>query len=481
MNEITSPEGAGAPSSAESTPLLPCHIIIAHPDKPKFLVIRHSGDHWSPPMLKVPVAGSIMYKPAMINRGMMKKYGLRTTVLRIVMEAQNYVLIELELHASSKRQMQAVWVGREEYAQFKKRGDDDTDPFEFWLQEKEDGEVSDLRAPWQRYGWYQRADEWLTQKLVELGIQERGSIQQFKAGWPMACILRVSTSQGQVYLKSSYNKKPGEARLTNLLAGKWPEHVPAPLASDEASNWMVLRDFKLRNENIPSWNDLPEFARVLGKIQVGLMDELENLKEIECGNMNLDFLCNTDGRSQDLFESSVALLQEGQNALTDDDLDLFRSSVLEIHESCRELECFEIPDSLSHLDFRPDNLFVEDGRYFVIDWADVAITHPFMALCRTLDFFEHYMNEDMALDGHDHIDQEVVNSMKDAYLANFVGFQPHEKLEEAFRIAYSIYPLFYFYYVAGQIRLIEPGSPHSDLLVHLLKSRARILIRSGTE
>ncbi len=481
MNESQKSEGAGLITDAETGALIPCHIIIAHPDKPKFLVIRHGGDHWSPPALKVPEAGSIMYKPATINRGMMKKYGFRTTVLRIVMEAQNYALIELELHASSRRQMQAVWVGREEYARFKKRGDDDTDPFEIWLDEKERGETPALRAPWQRYGWYKEAEQWLTRTLVDLGIQESGSIQQFKAGWPMACILRVLTTQGHVHLKASYDKKPGEARLTRILAEKWPRHVPAPLATDEERNWMVLRDYRLREENMPSWKDLPEFGRLLGEIQIGLMGETEGLDRVECINMNLGFLRNEGEESDALMEEAVALLQTGQNALGAEELNAFREAVARVREKCVQLEDYGIPDCLSHLDYRPDNFFVEDGDHKVIDWADVAITHPFMALCRTLDFFEHYMSEEIALDGVDRVDQQLIIEIKDAYLSNFTGFHPAVNLQEAFKTAEAVFPLLYFFYVALQIRMIEPGSPHSDLLIHLLKARARILARSAPD
>ena len=274
------PDTAATPAASAAESKIPCHFIIAHPEKPKFLVIRHSGNHWSPPMLKVPAQGALMYKPAEINRGMMRKYKLRTSVLRVIMEASNYSVVELELHASSQQQMQAVWMGPEEYARFRKRGEGARDPFEKWLREAQAGDIPERRAPWQRRGWYRVAEAWFSRKLVELGIQVTGSTQQFKAGWPSACLLRVATARGDIHFKAAYDKPPGEARLTNVLARIWPDHIDKPLATDEKRNWMVMRDFKMRGENRPSIRHLPAFAGTLGKIQRDSMQHMDLWREL---------------------------------------------------------------------------------------------------------------------------------------------------------------------------------------------------------
>lgn len=479
MNESQIPGDANASSSAESQSMIPCHIIISHPDKPKFLVIRHAGDHWSPPMLQVPSQGALMYKPATINRGMMKKYKLRTTVLRCVMEASNYALFELEMHASSSQKMQAVWVGLEEYAQFRQLKDGQPDPFEAWLRERASGVIPKLRAPWQKPGWYRTAQKWFDARVMDAGIQATGSTQQHKAGWPAACLLRVASAEGQIYFKASYDKPPGEARITEALAERWPDHVPAPLAVDESRNWMVMRDFKIRSENRPSVEHLAEFSETLGRIQLESIQEIDDWRGLDCPDMSLDFLCNRDGRADSLFAKIAPLLTSGLQPLDEGQMKELESAIEEARRQCDELAGLGIPDALSHLDYRPDNFFVEDGRIRIIDWADVAITHPFMAMCRTLDFLDHYSNELVSLDGVDSITEETRNGMRDAYLSCFREFADPAKLLEAFETARSVFRLFYFYYVAGQIQWIEPGTPHGNLLHFLLCSRARMLIREA--
>lgn len=476
-NDSTLSVQAPDPDSPKST--IPCHCIVAHPEKPKFLVIRHSGDSWSPPTLGVPAGGALMYKPAVINRGMMNKYRLRTTVLRIIIETNKYALIELELHASSQQQMQAVWVGADEYQQFRQPGSEDSDPFVAWLDQQERGLIPPRRAPWQLPGWYKEAERWFSTRLVEQGIQVTGSTQQFKAGWPTACLLRSATAQGDVFLKATYAKPPGEARLTAALAKIWPEHVPEPLAVDEARNWMLMRDYRLKDENKPGFSDLPEFSRTLAKIQIESMKSLEEFRAIGCTDMNHDFLCNKDGKAQALLAKIAPLLSSGPLPLDTKQVRALNSAFSVAHRKCEELQAFGIPDSFSHLDYRPDNFFVENGQVKIIDWADVAITHPFMAMCRTLDFLEHFKRTKAVPGDIRNVDVEDVNNMLEAYLDRFSEFVPPEKLQEAFACARSVYTLFYLLYVAGQLQLIEPGTPQADLLQHLLCSRALALIEQA--
>lgn len=429
-------------------------------------------------MLQVPGDGTLMYKPAVINRGMMKKYGLRTSVLRIVMEAQNYALIELEMHASSQRPMQAVWVGLEEYAQFRKRNSGDEDPFEKWLKQQQTTGVPELRAPWERRGWYKVAENWLTNKLVELGIQAKGSVQQFKAGWPTASILRVSTVQGQIHFKATYAKPPGEARLTKLLAQKWPDHVPEPLAVDEARNWMVMRDFKMKKENQPSPDSYPEFARTLGAIQVEAMADLALWHNLKCAVMDLDYLREENGRAEALYVEVEPLLLGGLQPFDGEDIARLGEAITAKRALCDSLAEYKIPDSLSHLDYRPDNFFIEDGKCKIIDWADVVIAHPFMAMCRTLDFLDRHADESSAPEAIGLVDQAMKDSMRDAYLTAFSKILPDAALHEAFNCARKVYPLFFFFYLASQCRIIEAGTPQSDILQSLLKARAIDLIKS---
>lgn len=459
---------------AESVGTIPCHCIIAHPEKPKFLVIRHT-DRWVPPILHVPGEGHLMYKPAVINQGMMRKYGLRTSVLRIVTEMQNYALVELELHASSRQQMQAVWVGRKEYARFRSRPEGDDDPLENWLEESAKESVPQLRSPWQRRGWYRQAERWMSDKLIELGIQARGSVQQFKAGWPSSCLLRVSTLKGQVYFKATYNKPPGEAELTRFLAEQWPDLAVKPLAVDEKRGWMLSRDYKMK-KNRPPKSRFPEFARALGRFQVEAMDRMSEWRDMACLVMDLGYLTNEGGRLEHLLGRVEAQLEGAPTPLTREEMDSLGDAIAAAGDAARALYDFDIPDTLSHLDFRPDNFFLEGGKCRVIDWADVAISHPFMAFCQTLDFFTRYERDEAWVDHSKAIDEALKNEMTAAYLSAFADLVPAEQAIEAFELAQDVFPLFWFLYLASQTCIIEAQTPQWQNINSLLKKEARLLI-----
>lgn len=464
-----------APEAIAAAAPIPCHCIIAHPGKAKFLVIRHT-DRWAPPILQVPGDGHLMYKPALINQGMMQKYGLRTTVLRIVMEMQNYALIELEMHASSQQQMQAVWVGREEYARFRSTPEGEEDPLENWLDEREKAPVPELRAPWERRGWYGKAERWMSDKLVEQGIQASGSVQQFKAGWPTACLLRVATVQGQVFFKASYDKPPGEARLTRFLSERWPDLVPEPLAVDERRHWMLLRDYRMKKENRPPRESYAEFAATLGRFQVDAAGCLENWHELTCPVMDEGLLLGEDGRLESLLGRADLLLASGPAAWNKGDRVRLRTAVRAAIRAVRVLCGYGIPDSLSHLDFRPDNFFLEDGKYRVIDWADVAIGHPFMAFCQTLEYFERREREKSLPASEQAIDEPIRNEMEAAYLSSFEGLMPKGRLKAAFEQARAVFPLFWFLYLTSKMDLVEPGTPQWGNLNSLLGKMAGQLV-----
>jgi len=454
---------------------VPCHCIIAHPEEAKFLVIRHSNG-WSPPLLQVPTDGTLMYKPAVINQGMMRKYGLRTTVLRHILSSRNYHCIELELHASSPRNLQAVWVSRDNYAQFSRQDAGADDPFESWLRERESGEIPQLRSPWERPGWYQEAEQWLTDRLVELDIQASGSIQQFKAGVPVSCLLRVATARGQIYFKAGYAKPPGEVRLTDFLVQKWPDLVPTPLAVDEDLNWMVMRDFGMKKENRAKPEHYADFAGVLAKFQIEAMECSDEWSELACPVMDLEFLGDAQGRAGELFDQVEPSLSGGRRALDESEMSRLREAIDRARTSCVELAAYEIPNSLAHLDYRPDNWFVEDGQCRVMDWADVVVTHPFMSLCQTLSFFDqHGTGEPGRTDGAA-FDRSLREAMVNAYLNVFEGYGSPGEMAAALEVSGRVYPLLRFYCIAFELQYIEEEGPHNLGVRNLLKQAARSLI-----
>ena len=46
---------------------------------------------------------------------------------------------------------------------------------------------------------------------------------------------------------------------------------------------------------------------------------------------------------------------------------------------------FGIPETIQHDDLHDGQVFVQDGRYLLLDWGDACVSHPFFTLAVTLD------------------------------------------------------------------------------------------------
>ncbi|HKX55393.1 MAG TPA: hypothetical protein VJN01_04805, partial [Xanthomonadales bacterium] len=242
-----------------------CHCLVRHPDKAKFLVVKHD-ENWSPPVLMFP-PGLIDFKVNQINQGMQDKYGLKTRVLRPIVHLPNYHCIEMELISMQPaKKLQAVWVDETEYQRTGSASGGAPDPFALWFAERKAATIPEQRPAFHRVGWFDQAEHWIQFQLDRLGIQVTGSVEQFRQGWTSSCLLRAPTNQGWIYFKAGNEPAPGEAALTAALAGRWPQWVAAPLAVDAQRNWMLNRDLRVEQTRI-DLQQLPAFAGALAELQ----------------------------------------------------------------------------------------------------------------------------------------------------------------------------------------------------------------------
>lgn len=94
-----------------------------------------------------------------------------------------------------------------------------------------------LLAPWQHEGWFADATSWISSKLA--GIAE---IEQYRV-WSGSSLLQVDAGGGRYFFKGVPDIFHREAVVTSLMADRFPEVVPAPVAIDEWRGWILLEDF----------------------------------------------------------------------------------------------------------------------------------------------------------------------------------------------------------------------------------------------
>lgn len=450
-----------------------CHCIVRHPDKAKFLAIKHE-EQWSPPVLMFP-PGRIDFNAHQINQGMQEKYGLKTRVLRPIVHLPNYHCIEMELVSTqSSKKLQAVWVDEAEYQRTAMARDDVPDPFAMWFAEQAAAHVPEQRPAFHRPGWFDQAEHWVQFQLDRLGIQVTGSVEQFRQGWTSFSQLRVPTNQGWIYFKAGNEPAPGEAELTLALAQRWPQSVAEPLAIDAKRNWMLNRDFHAQQPRI-DLQDLPAFASTLAKLQLDSSHELQQWQELGCRQISLaNFL-----QSAQQPEQYRTTLQEGGGGLNDQEWSRFQEALQPVADECRVLAEVDLPLTLVHTDFQASNLAVLDGKKLLLGWNGTVISHPFLALGRifqdhqlTLEQGSGQVSDQSTM----RIDNELYQEVIESYLQPFSSLASQANLSRALDAAKKLDHLWMILHMIHQLETIELKTPHFYRQVVGLQMRAKRFI-----
>ena len=456
--------------------LATCHCIIGHPSKAKFLAIRHQTG-WTVPTLMFP-PGPVDFRPAMITDGMQVKYGLHTRILRLLVSTPGYHCIELDLfQGGGSKKLDAVWVDRQQYQKFFNARNGQTDPFDQWLQEREQGVVPALRSAWQSPGWFKQADHWIHFQAEKLGLQVTGSVEQFWIGWNASCLLRVSTSEGKLFFKAAYSKPPSESTLIPFLADRWPQYIAQLLAVDRERNWLLTRDL---NEGGAASTDLPllpKFARALATIQVEGMPCAEQLKALRCPVHDLHYLLKWMEQKDELLSS----LRTGLDRLTEPEVEQITPALSVFANSCGQLLEFGIPAALVHNNFHGGNLAVRGENLRIFGWSDVVIGHPFMALEHINSCRASLQPENTNYSPQDIVSDALFSEIITAYLTVFVVFAPMARLELAWALASSLFPLWNLFRVHQELDWTEKNTPRYLVLTTQLKHSARKLISAAQQ
>ncbi len=445
-----------------------CHCIIGHPSKAKFLAVRHVQG-WSPPELHFQ-PGNVDFKPKMLNEGMMRKYGLKTKVLRRLQHLPKYHCIEMVLIDSTPtKKLDAVWVDREQYEKFRNQIDDMPDPFDTWLTEQESGVIPALRSPWMVRGWFERAETWVQYQLELMGVQVKGSIAQYRVGWNASTLLSIPTNQGKYYFKAAYSKPPGEAKITLALAEKWPEAIIRPGAFDLKENWLLNRDFTEEGEFVSKIDQYPECVKTLARIQIESTASIADWEALGCPRHDFSHLLSLIENQENL----MPWLHYGGVKLDEGELHQFRSLLADNVTLINQLQEFSIPDTLVHLDIRCDNLVLQNGQCKIIDWSDVVIGHPFRSLLKL--YSERELLRVGVEDGANLNEAEngVLKEMTESYLESFVQYESMSKLKEALALARKLENLWRINETLFELVWVEKESPSYIKLVLELQFIAR--------
>ena len=267
---------------------------------------------------------------------------------------------------------------------------------------------------WRAPSFVTTAHAWIDERLGELGMTRTGAIEQpHVRDWATA--MRVPTDQGTVWFKANEEALGHEAAVLEVVAARSAGRVPAPLARDASTGWMLMADAgpRLREaveaeRSLERWRDvLAAYARV----QLACEDDVEDLLALGLPDCRLHTL-----------PGAYAELLAG---LDDTDPRLPGPAVIE--EMCRDLAAYGIRETVQHDDLHDGQVFLGTGAHQLLDWGDACVSHPFFTLAVTLEGVISWGVDDEK-------DSEDVEPYLAAYLAPFRERYDCD-LDEAARLA----------------------------------------------
>ncbi|MFG2994623.1 phosphotransferase family protein [Streptomyces sp. NPDC048257] len=269
--------------------------------------------------------------------------------------------------------------------------------------------------PWTREGWYATAAAWADEQLRRAGNTPVGAPEQpFLRVWSFQ--LRIPVAHGAAYFKASPPVFGHEAEVTRLLSDRFPDSIPRVLAIDAQRHWMLTDDFGPVHR--PASAEAVEgYAR--------MVPQLATIQRFTEGHARaLGAAGCPDHRTARLPELLAELIEDNER-LESAERHRLADYVPHFRDLCAELESAGVPDSLVHLDIWRGNFTDRDTGPLLFDWAESVLGHPFISLDVALRDLRS------AAPG----DESAVRRVTDAYLRQWSGIAPMERLVRAARLA----------------------------------------------
>ena len=291
-----------------------------------------------------------------------------------------------------------------------------------WFDSAQAAEPHPLTSAWYQPGWFQLAADWMTSECARLGIELIAPIEQLRQS-QRSSVLRAKTMDGSTYLKAVPEMFRHESALTVALSERFPSVVPQVLALGTSRNWMLIEG--CGDHDLAASDDVGLWQAALGgyaEIQVELAQQTGMLFGLGCPDRQLD---NLRDSVDPLLNHVSAMLPDTRLGFTWDEIEALRARASEFKEACSLLSDFAVPHTLEHGDFGYWQVVVSGDRYCFIDWSDSSVSHPFFSVWFLIEELKYGA-------------PKMVSSWKklrDSYLEVWTGFEPMERLVEAFDLA----------------------------------------------
>jgi aminoglycoside phosphotransferase (APT) family kinase protein len=331
----------------------------------------------------------------------------------------------------------------------------------------------DDRPPWTRRGWFPDAERWMAESMAAIGRPATGPIAQIRV-WELSCVLRAPSAAGDVYLKTAIDFPlfGDEVVVTSALAARFPGQIPTLLAVDGRRRWMLIDDFG----GEVGWDALVEVRedviRTFARMQIEAASQAGALLGAGFVDRRPAWLAAEARRWLPEIEATGRLVTiDPATWLSAEEMAELRAALPRLAELCDELAADPLPTTLVHGDLHLGNVAGRadgdaGGGYVFFDWTDAAIGHPF------LDLVTFVWDEE----------GEPRRRAVDAYLAEWAGFAPADRLLRSWRVVEAVGSLYHaISYRSIVERLVPPVERHMSESTAFWLRRALAALRRDAE
>jgi hypothetical protein len=226
--------------------------------------------------------------------------------------------------------------------------------------------------------WRAEAESWVGEHAVLTRPSEQVHVQRWST------VMRLTTTDGVLWFKATTDLHGFEPRLTEILAATRADRVTELVAIDAARGWMLMRDAGTRLRELAEPFDPGRWEEILPRyadLQIALTPRADELLALGVPDERPPGIPD---RIEALLDDERALMLGESDELTAEQRDELRRRLPELRDLTTELESFGVPSTLQHDDLHDGQVYVEDGRYRILDWGDSCISHPFHTLTVTL-------------------------------------------------------------------------------------------------
>ena len=240
-----------------------------------------------------------------------------------------------------------------------------------------------MTQQWTSPEFVERAHRWIDARLAEVGRERTGEVEQpHVEEW--STVMRVPVATGVVWFKANHEALSHEAALTALVSARAPERVPALLALDARSGWMImddagrrLREVVAEERSLERWHDV---LTACARIQLACEADVPELLRLGVPDRRLPTL-------PPAYEDLLAVLEDTDPRLPSPD---------GVAAWCDQLASYGVRETLQHDDLHDGQVFLGDGTHLLLDWGDSCVSHPFFTLSVTLEGVLGWGLEDVA-------------------------------------------------------------------------------------